>query len=108
MKKFNLRIFVIAAFGTLILTASLWTLIWAHEEKNMAIINGVWKLIITLSSILRFPIYKLFWNFLISNNNQIYFIIGWLIDCAFWGVIFERIFSLFHKKREIQHTSAIQ
>ncbi len=100
MKKFNLRIFVIAAIGTMILTASLWTLMWAHEERHMVIINVVWKLIINLSIILRFPIYTLFWKLLISNDIQFFFIIGWIIDCIFWGAIFERIFSLFQRNRK--------
>jgi hypothetical protein len=100
MKKFNLRVFIIAAVGTMILTASLWTLIWAHEEKHMAIANGLWKLIITISVTLRFPIYTLFWKFLISNNIQLFFILGWLLDCTFWGIMFERIFSLFQKKQK--------
>ncbi len=100
MKKFNLRIFIIAAIGTLILIASLWTLMWAYEEKHMAIVNGVWKLIITTSVILRFPIYTLFWKFLISNNIRLFFILGRLFDCVFWGILFERIFSLFHKKQK--------
>lgn len=101
MEKFNNRIFGTAVLVTVLLNFVSWAALEAHETQHrfhalLGILGNLW-------TILRFPTYTLFWSFLISHNNLIYYSGGVLINCICYGIIVERIFSLFHKKQEIQY-----
>ncbi len=50
--------------------------------------------------VLRFPIFTFFWKFIYTQFNIFLFSTAVFINCAFYGLIVERIFSLFRKKRK--------
>jgi glucan phosphoethanolaminetransferase (alkaline phosphatase superfamily) len=98
MKKFNLRIFMIATVVTILLNFADWAALTAHNTPNSSQIL-LW-LADRFWTILRFPILTFFWKFIYSPFNIILFSIAVFLNCTFYGVIVERIISLFHKKRK--------
>jgi len=98
MKKFNFKIFAIASIVAILLTFASWVGLEVHnspDRSNLFLgeVGGLW-------AILRFPTFTFFWKFLYSSNNVLLFSVAVMIDCAFYGFIVERIFSLFNKKRK--------
>jgi hypothetical protein len=98
MKKFNLRIFMIATVVTILLNFADWAALTAHNTQGSSptllwIADRFW-------TILRFPILTFFWRFIYNPFNFILFSISVFLNCVFYGVIVERIFSLFHKKQK--------
>jgi len=99
MKKFNLRIFRVATAVTILLTF----MSWVALEAN-GIINGnhvFWGPISGLWTILRFPIFTLYWHFLSNQNNLILFSLAVFLNCAFYGFVVERFYSLRRKKSKV-------
>ncbi len=103
MKKFNSRIFGNSFLIVWFLNFVSWLALEAHETQNR--FHAVLGIVSRLWTILRFPVYTIFWKFLFSQNNQIYFIGGVLINCIFYALILERIFSLHKKKSKIPPVS---
>jgi hypothetical protein len=96
MKKFNLRIFRVATAVTILITFLSWVGLEANGMENgnhafWGVVGGVW-------TVLRFPIFTLYWHFLFNQNNLILFSIAVFLNCAFYGFIVERIISLRRKK----------
>jgi hypothetical protein len=96
MKKFNLRIFTRATVIFILLIFISEMALYRYETHQAYGIG--WKIFGELVSIFRFPTLIFFWKYLINNNSVILFVIGTLINCAFYGFIAERIFYLFRKK----------
>jgi hypothetical protein len=96
MKKFNLRIFRIATAVTILITFVSWVGLEANGMENGN--HAVWGVVGGAWTILRFPIFTLYWHFLFNQNNLILFSIAVFLNCAFYGFIFERIISLRRKK----------
>jgi hypothetical protein len=101
MKKFNLRIFRVATAVAVLLTFISWVAIEANGMENGN--HAVWGAISRLWSVLRFPIFTLYWHFLYNQNNLILFSIAVFLNCAFYGFIFERFYSLSRKKSKFPH-----
>ena len=96
MKKFNLRIFRVATAVTILLTFMSWVALEANGMENGN--HAVWGVISSLWTILRFPIFTLYWHFLFNQNNLVLFSIAVFLNCAFYGFIVERFYSLRRKK----------
>jgi hypothetical protein len=99
MKKFNLRIFAIAAVVTILLNFVSWAGLEAHNTPDrshtlLGIIGSTWN-------ILRFPTFTFFWKFLYSQNNVLLFSIAVILNSTFYAIIFERIFYFSHQKQKI-------
>ena len=82
MKQFDLKIFMIATFAMIVLNiaSGMTGILWAE---------------------VRFPIFTLFWKYIYSQPNVLLIAIALFLNCAFYGVIFERIFYLFRKKSKL-------
>jgi hypothetical protein len=98
MKKFNLRIFMIATVVTILLNFVSLVGLEAHGTLNrshtlLGMVGSIW-------TVLRFPIFTCFWKFIYSPFNIILFSIAIFLNCAFYGVIVERIFYFLRKKRK--------
>jgi hypothetical protein len=96
MKKFNSRIFVVATGITILLTFISWVGLEASGMENGS--HTWWWAVGSTWTILRFPIFTLYWHFLFNQNNLILFSLAVFLNCAFYGFIVERIFSLRKKK----------
>jgi hypothetical protein len=99
MKKFNLRIFMIATVVTILLNFVNWAALAAHNTQSSSpallwVADRLW-------TILRFPIITFFWKFIYNPFNIILFSISVFLNCAFYAVIVERIFYLLRKKSKI-------
>jgi hypothetical protein len=99
MKKFNLRIFKIAMVVTILLTFMSWVGLEANAVENGN--HAFWGPVSSLWTILRFPIFTLYWHFLYNQNNLVLFSIAVFLNCAFYGFIVERFISLRNKKSKI-------
>jgi hypothetical protein len=104
MKKFNLKIFVIATVVTILLTFVSWAGLEANGMQNGS--HTLWGTVGSLWTILRFPIFTFFWKFLYEKENILLMSTGVFINCAFYGFIVERIFSLRKKKSKIPPVSS--
>ena len=51
--------------------------------------------------VLRFPVFTFFWKIIYGHFNIFLFATGVFLNCAFYGVIVERIFYLLGKKPKI-------
>jgi hypothetical protein len=96
MKKFNLKIFKVATVITILLTFVSWVGLEASTAENGS--HTFWWAIGNIWTILRFPIFALYWQFLFDQNNLILFSTSVFLNCAFYGFVIERIFTLRRKK----------
>jgi hypothetical protein len=98
MKKFNLRIFMIATVVTILLNFVNWAALSAQNSQSSShillwVADRLW-------TILRFPIFTLFWNFIVSSHNPFITSTAVFLNCVFYAIIVERIFYFFNKKRK--------
>ena len=93
MKKVNLKIFFIATFVIILLNFLSWAGLQKNDYLNGS--NSFWHVVASSWQILRFPLFTLFWNLLFGLNNFFVFSIAVFLNCAFYGVVIERIFYLF-------------
>ncbi len=105
MKKFNLRIFRIATAVTILLTFMSWVALEANGIENGN--HVVWTPVAGLWTILRFPIFTLYWHFLFNQNNLVLFSIAVFLNCAFYGFLVERFYSLRSRKSKLPPTQRI-
>ena len=96
MKKFNLIIFLISVIVIGVLTIVSFIAAFGVDEGNK--LNTGWLFFSKLFYVLRFPTHTLFWGFLTRHEGPAIFLIGLFINCIFYALLIERIFSLFHKK----------
>lgn len=87
-----------AAAITMILTITCWAITEEHYKHNS--FEGIWGAVTLFSSILRFPVYTLFGNFLAKANIHFLSSMALFINCLFYGFVVERIFSIFHKNQK--------
>jgi hypothetical protein len=99
MKKFNLRIFMIATAAIIVLTFISLSGLEAYQTQNKS--NYLLSVMGSLWTALRFPIFTFFWKSVYGHFNIFLFATGIFINCAFYGVIIERIFYLFRKKSKV-------
>lgn len=94
MKGFNKTIFIISTL--LLLGLTFFGGLGAFAEEDGTIDNSsslIW--LAKMFNILRFPTHTLFWD-LFSLNGYIY-ILGLLLNCLLYGLIFERIIYYFKR-----------
>jgi hypothetical protein len=96
MKKFNLKIFKVATVIAILLTFVSWVALEANAAEHGS--HTFWWAISNIWIILRFPIFTLYWKFLFDQNNLILFSTAVFLNCAFYGFVTERIFTLRRKK----------
>jgi len=96
MKKFNLRIFRVATALTILLTFVSWVGLESNGTENGS--YTFWWAVGSIWTVLRFPIFTLYWHFLFNQNNLILFSMAVFLNCAFYGFIVERFYSLRRKK----------
>jgi hypothetical protein len=99
MKKFNLRMFMIATVVLVLLNFVSWAGLEAHNTPDrshtlLGMVGSIW-------TVLRFPIFTLFWKFLYSQNNILLFSTAVSINCVFYAIIVERIYYFLRKKPKI-------
>ncbi len=98
-KNFSEATFVIATtFVGLLLVPSFITA--AAEDEGTLGPNIFLRTFAKLFYVLRFPTHSLLWN-IFSDGTAIYFA-GLLINCVFYGLIFERIVFLFSRATRLK------
>ncbi len=92
MKNFSKSTFIISTiiFGLLLVPSFLAA--WAEDEGTLGT-NIIWLTFAKLFYVLRFPTHTLLWTVITSGGATIYFV-GLFINCLFYGLLTERIFSL--------------
>lgn len=96
MKKFNLKIFKVATVMAILLTFVSWVGLEANGAENGS--HTFWWAVGNIWTLLKFPIFTLYWKFLYGQNNLILFSLAVFLSCAFYGFVFERIFTLRRNK----------
>jgi hypothetical protein len=96
MKKFNLKIFKVATVVAILLTFVSWVGLDANRMENGS--HTFWWAVGNIWTVLRFPIFTLYWHFLFDHNNIVLFSTAVFLNCAFYGFIIERFISLRGKK----------
>lgn len=105
MKNFNRKIFISAATITgLLVIVSLFGFLEATSgtvSSNFLLVG-----LTAMYQVLRFPMHSFFHFF---ENSAVLFCIGFLLNCLFYGLIYERIYSyskgMKAKRAEQQDTS---
>jgi len=99
-KRFNRDAFITALFVCVILTA-ISLFLGSHGTNTV----DIWWFFARLYDVFRFPIHIIFSKFIL-NHDWVYYIGGLLIDCAFYALIIEKVYSLFNKKSKFPPPSA--
>jgi len=99
MKKFNSGIFRLATAITILLTFLSWVGLEASVKESE--FQPIWQAVGGLWSLLRFPIFTLYWHFLSNQNNLVLFSIAVFLNCAFYGFVVERFYFLRRKKSKL-------
>ena len=99
MKKFSLRVFMIATTSIIVLNFASLTGLEAYNTQNkshqlLSILGSIW-------TELRFPVFTFLWKFIYGHFNIFLFATGVFLNCAFYGVIIERVIYFLKKKRKI-------
>ncbi|MBC7449994.1 MAG: hypothetical protein H7259_00740 [Cytophagales bacterium] len=103
MKKINKTIFIISTIVFALLLIPAFIAAFAEDEGTLPA-NGCWIIFARLFSVLRFPTHTMVWSAIIDGGSPVYFI-GLMINCVFYGLITERIFSFFLKlKSRLKNT----
>jgi hypothetical protein len=92
VKNFNRPTFIFATifFGLLLVPSFFAT--WAQDEGTLGT-NMLAQAFAAFFNVLRFPTHTLFWS-VIANGGVLLFFAGLFINCLFYGLITERIFSI--------------
>ena len=83
-----------------LLTFVSWTGLEARDTPSRT--HTLLGMVGRLWTVLRFPLFTFFWNFIVDQKNILLTSAAIFINCAFYAVIVERIFYLFNKKRKSQ------
>ena len=97
MKKFSKRLFFTSSIAIGFLLIPCFFASFAEEEGTLRI-NLLWTILTKLFYVLRFPTHTLFWNFF--SSNAILFTLGLGINCMFYGLLIERMFSIYKKIKQ--------
>jgi hypothetical protein len=89
---------MIATVVMVLLTIISWTGLEARDTPGRT--HTLLGLTGRLWTVLRFPIFTFFWNFIIGQKNIIMASAAVFINCAFYAIIVERIIYFFNKKRK--------
>jgi hypothetical protein len=95
MTNFNRPTFIFATIFFVLLFVPSFFAAWAQDEGTIGA-NLLAQAFVAIFYILRFPTHTLFWS-VIANGGALLFFAGLFIHCLFYGLITERIFSIFKK-----------
>ena len=98
MKNFNRPTFIFATIFFVLLFVPSFAAAWAQDEGTLGT-NLLGQAFVAIFYILRFPTHTLFWSF-IANGGALLFFTGLFINCMFYGLISERIFSVFELRKK--------
>jgi hypothetical protein len=71
---------------------------WGEDEGTLGT-NIFWVTFAKLFYVLRFPTHTLLWTIFSNGGATIYFV-GLIINCIFYGLLTERLISLFKRKTD--------
>lgn len=93
MKNFSKSTFIISTivFGLLLVPSFLAA---SAEDEGTLGRNLIWLTFAKLFYVLRFPTHTILWTVITNGGAAIYFV-GLFINCLFYGLLTERLFSLF-------------
>jgi len=96
MKNFSKSTFIISTitFGLLLVPSLLAAF---GEDEGTLGTNIIWVTFAKLFYVLRFPTHTLLWTSICKGGASIYFG-GLLINCMFYGLLTERLISLYKTK----------
>ncbi|WP_316768244.1 hypothetical protein [Pedobacter frigiditerrae] len=72
---------------------------FGEDEGTLRPDDTFWNFFALLFHIIRFPTHTLLWP-IITSGGPLTFFGGLFINCMFYGLVVERITSLFRKKKE--------
>jgi hypothetical protein len=98
MKNFSKSTFTISTiiFGLLLIPSFLAAF---GEDEGTLPADSFWIIFAKLFYVLRFPTHTLFWTLICKGGGTIFFG-GLLVNCLFYGLLTERLFSIFEKLRQ--------
>jgi hypothetical protein len=98
MKNFSKSTFTISTiiFGFLLIPSFLAAF---GEDEGTLPADSFWIIFAKLFYVLRFPTHTLFWTLICKGGGAIFFG-GLLINCLFYGLLTERLLSIFEKLRQ--------
>lgn len=100
MKKFNLKFFLTATVVIVLLNFVSWAGLEARDTPGRT--HTLRGLIGRLWTVLRFPLFTFFWNFIIAQQNILFTSAAIFINCAFYAIIVERIFYLGRRRSKLR------
>ncbi|RYY62993.1 MAG: hypothetical protein EOO05_00740 [Chitinophagaceae bacterium] len=97
MKYFNRKVFITASMITgLLVVISMFSTLEAQSGKNGS--NAMMKLLAGLFNVLRFPAHTVIGSAV--ESSTLLFCAGLLLNCLFYGFIYERVYSFFQRRRQ--------
>ena len=101
MKNFNINIFLAVTFTVVLLLIPSFFAALAQDEGTLRPDHTFLNFFVRVFYIIRFPTHTLFWP-IITAGGLVTFFGGLLINCMFYGLVVERIASLFKKKSKLR------
>jgi len=98
MKPINKTIFTIATIIFILLLVPSFLAAWGKDDGTLPE-SSYWNYFARLFDVLRFPTHTLMWP-VFSNLGAFVFFGGLLLNCCFYGLITERLFSLFKAQQK--------
>ncbi len=83
-------------FGLLLIPSFLAA--WAEDEGTLRPDDAFWNFFAKLFYVIRFPTHTLLWP-IIAAGGPLTFFGGLFVNCMFYGMVLERIASLFRKRK---------
>ena len=94
MKKINKRTFIISTILCGLLLIPCFLVAYSEDEGTLGK-NSLWIIFAKLYNILRFPTHILFEE--LFNKSVVTVLIGFIINCFFYGFLSERLISLLRR-----------
>ena len=69
------------------------------EDEGTLPKNTIWMLFARLFYVLRFPTHSILWTYISKGGTAIYFG-GLFINCCFYGILTERLFSILKPQKK--------
>lgn len=101
LKNFNTSVFLITTTIVGLLLIPSFFAAFAEDEGTLKPDDAFMNFFARLFYVLRFPTHTLLWP-IISGAGPFLFIGGLLINCMFYGLLVERITSIFRRKERNQ------
>ena len=96
IRNFNRQTFINTTIIVGLLLVLSFLAAWGEDEGTLGI-SIFWVTFAKLFYVLRFPTHTLLWTIFSNGGATIYFI-GLIINCMFYGLLIERLISLFKTK----------